>query len=124
MPVPFDVLHVPAHAVTLDDCTRETITGITDLQRLVGGYVEQFPVPASDSVIMYGDEEGLIKDSPTNTLAACILDRYATRAGTHRVQRIVGDVVFAAYDPRLGEQDVPDSFIRDLQDHLPRTPVE
>lgn len=116
---PITVLYVPATATTLAECERRTVTAITDLQRLVGGYVEQEPVPATDGVVMFGDEHALEKESPTNPLATAALARYRLRAGQAEETRVAGDVVFCHYDAEGNEDDVPEAFVSDLRAHLP-----
>lgn len=112
---PFTVLHVPATAATIDECTRETVENIRDLQRLVGGYVEEAHLPAAGGVVMYGDEDGLTKDSPTNLLATSILSHYSDKAGEERLQRVAGDVVFASYTDEAGAGDVAEDFLADVR---------
>lgn len=121
---PISVLLVPTTAATVDDCPRRTVEKITDLQSLVGGFVEQVTVPASDGIVMFGDEDGLRTARPTNALATAILAHYAEQAGTRFVQGfggIVGDVVFCHYDEDGNEGDVTEEFvssIRHLRAHL------
>jgi hypothetical protein len=119
---PAAVLYVPTSATTLDECPRETVAGILDLQRLVGGYVEEFPVPAAGDVVMYGDEHARDRGRPANGLASLVLDHYARCAGSLDARRVVGDVVFCGYDPAAGQTDVPEAFLAVLRAHLPRTP--
>jgi hypothetical protein len=118
---PAVVLHVPASATTLDACPRVTVASITDVQRLVGGYVEQFPVPSAEGMLAYGDEDALVKGAPTNHLATLALGHFAGKAGETPPVRVVGDRVFGAYDPDEGWQDVPESFVSELAGFLPRS---
>lgn len=118
---PAVVLHVPASATTIDECARATVASIGDVQRLVGGYVEQFSVPAVEGLLAYGDEDALTKNSPPNPLATLVLDHFARRAGTPPPLRVMGDVVFGAYDPDAGWQDVPEAFVCELEARLPRS---
>jgi hypothetical protein len=120
---PVDVLYVPASARTFDECERRRVAGIHDLQALVGGYVEEVHVPGRPGVVMFGDEEGLLHDRPANVLAALALTRYGAAAGTPLYQTIVGDVLFIGYDAEGNELDVPEAFVSELAEVLPRKPA-
>lgn len=115
---PISVLHVPTTAATLDDCERHTVAAITDVQRLIGGYVEEFRVPASDGVVMFGDERARETGRETNMLATLIVEHYGERAGDQTLRHVVGDVVFCHYDDAGHEGDVPEAFLAEVRDRI------
>jgi hypothetical protein len=115
---PITVLHVPSAAVTLDDCERHTVAAITDVQRLVGGYVEEFRVPEADGVTMFGDEHARDTGRETNMLATLIVEHYAARGVDQPMRQVFGDVVFCHYDDAGHEGDVPEAFLAEVREHV------
>jgi hypothetical protein len=114
----FDVLVVPTTARHAHDCRRETVRSLYDLQRLVGGMVEAVDLPGRNGLVMWADEEGIIKGSPVNELATTIVDTYARERGFVLGQTFHGDVAFCGYEPVGGEKDVPDSFVNFIIDNF------
>jgi hypothetical protein len=112
------VLHVPSAAVTLDDCPRVPVAAVTDLQRLVGGYVEQFEVPESGGVVMFGDEHARDTGRETNMLATLIVEHYAARDADQPLRQVFGDVVFCHYDDAGREGDVPEAFLTEVREQV------
>lgn len=112
------VLHVPTTAVTLDDCPREPVAHVPDLRRLVGGDVEEFALPASGGVVMFGDEHAIDTGRETNMLATLIVEHYGERAGDQTLRHVVGDVVFCHYDEDGHEGDVPEAFLAEVRDRV------
>lgn len=46
---------------------------LSELQKLVGGYIEPLPCAKLEKCVVYGDEEGRLKNKPINVRASRML---------------------------------------------------
>jgi hypothetical protein len=65
---------------------------LTEMQKLIGGYVQSVFLP--ENIVMWVDEEGLMKELPLNII---------TYVEGKQVHEIVGNVLFTGIDRTNGE---------------------
>lgn len=96
------VLVRPSGEHTYTDIARDTDSGLSALQQIVGGNIEL--VPLDGSAYIYVNEEGLLDGLPVNELATrALLELRPAMAGTF----LVGDAVFLGFTRGGNEADCP-----------------
>ena len=67
---------------------------LSDLQAMVGGYIEPLPVNTSKyKMEFYADEEGKLKGYDVNTLASALIDKLNADVEHYEITPVVGTIV-------------------------------
>ncbi|MEW1959781.1 DUF3846 domain-containing protein [Kineococcus sp. NPDC059986] len=88
---------------------------LSDLQFVVGGYIQPAPIERDD-FSLYCDEEGKLKGYPLNQRADILWGAFLPEEYRMPGDHLVGDCVLASYDEEAeGYVDVPEFLLDQLK---------